>query len=661
MMIVPRNLWSVCLLVLLAVVDAPAQPQFELANNWITNVSFITGSDRGVEQNLDDNFGWMQAQGYTHLRFFGIYPNGVHIFPSLTLDLHGYPNSVYHEALLGPLVTKASQFGITINFDGWEVIAESNLDTTHLGFGYIDPQELAAVVGDVLAFGVPMISEEQFGGDYLRAIDSVTTEAGAIHETTAGIWWSIPGIADEQLGSVFSFYPRDQAEADSIAAISSVPANVGNLHIWAEGAHYYSIPFSVAVGSFGTMNTDQWKNVLLFAQIQHRPERFSIEETHWDFLVWDSTFNFMDHVGDEIIGYADRSFGERPVANLVYDAAALGAGDFRPAVMAALVNGPAIVNSLTSLGYRVIATVDSILPSADAYYLQLIGGADPVNIAPLPDYVAPLLHGSAPVFLHPTLGIPDDNDAADWIPVRQFFGLPAGETATLQDVLPISVVFDGYALSWAGARLYITPRIEAIAAAQVESDSASVVLSARVSTQDVALVVQHGNKVLINSNVIHLEAAYVLSSLLSGPMNVPTGADVAVARDQTLIFAEYDTDVDVDLAWAGWTHVTHRDPQGEVVMDADTGLARAYTTRLTRGELVVLARIPGGLCGDANDDLVINASDIIYLVTYLFRSGPEPVYRAAADMNDDGKISTADVIYLVGYVFKSGPEPACVP
>ena len=126
-----------------------AQQQFEFCNNWLMNVSFVTGTDRGMDQNLDDNLGWMNDHGYTHLRFFGIFPNGVHCFPSLTLDANGYPNSSYHEPVLEFLVTKAAQFGITVNFDGWEVIAESNYDTTVLGVGFITEEELGAIVQEV--------------------------------------------------------------------------------------------------------------------------------------------------------------------------------------------------------------------------------------------------------------------------------------------------------------------------------------------------------------------------------------------------------------------------------------------------------------------------------------------------------------------------------
>ena len=125
---------------------APAQGQFEFENNFIHTISFVTGNEEGIEKNLDDNFQWMQNQGHTHLRFFGIYPDGYHTFPSFTLDTNGFPSDSTTEQVLGILVNKAKPYGITINFDGWEVIAESNRDTTELGVGYITEEELSTVV-----------------------------------------------------------------------------------------------------------------------------------------------------------------------------------------------------------------------------------------------------------------------------------------------------------------------------------------------------------------------------------------------------------------------------------------------------------------------------------------------------------------------------------
>lgn len=65
--------------------------------------------------------------------------------------------------------------------------------------------------------------------------------------------------------------------------------------------------------------------------------------------------------------------------------------------------------------------------------------------------------------------------------------------------------------------------------------------------------------------------------------------------------------------------------------------------------------------GDANNDRIITASDVIILVNYVFESGPSPYpVPAAGDVNCSGSDTSADIIILVNHVFKSGPPPCDV-
>ena len=65
------------------------------------------------------------------------------------------------------------------------------------------------------------------------------------------------------------------------------------------------------------------------------------------------------------------------------------------------------------------------------------------------------------------------------------------------------------------------------------------------------------------------------------------------------------------------------------------------------------------VCGDPNEDGVINSADIVYLVNYLFKGGSPPEPSEAGDTNCDGIINSADVVYLINYLFKGGPLPGC--
>jgi len=65
--------------------------------------------------------------------------------------------------------------------------------------------------------------------------------------------------------------------------------------------------------------------------------------------------------------------------------------------------------------------------------------------------------------------------------------------------------------------------------------------------------------------------------------------------------------------------------------------------------------------GDANDDAVVTSQDIIHLVNYVFKSGPEPLPVAlAGDADCNGFVTAGDVIILVNFTFKSGPAPCDV-
>jgi hypothetical protein len=67
------------------------------------------------------------------------------------------------------------------------------------------------------------------------------------------------------------------------------------------------------------------------------------------------------------------------------------------------------------------------------------------------------------------------------------------------------------------------------------------------------------------------------------------------------------------------------------------------------------------LTGDADNNRIINAADLIRLVGFVFKGAgsPYPV-PAAGDIDCTGAVASADIIGLAGYVFKSGPAPCDV-
>ncbi|UCB52216.1 MAG: hypothetical protein JSV10_09555 [Candidatus Zixiibacteriota bacterium] len=66
------------------------------------------------------------------------------------------------------------------------------------------------------------------------------------------------------------------------------------------------------------------------------------------------------------------------------------------------------------------------------------------------------------------------------------------------------------------------------------------------------------------------------------------------------------------------------------------------------------------VCGDANNDGTINVGDVVYLVTYIYQAGPEPVPPIErADASNDCLVDVGDIVYLVAYLYHAGPAPEC--
>lgn len=66
-------------------------------------------------------------------------------------------------------------------------------------------------------------------------------------------------------------------------------------------------------------------------------------------------------------------------------------------------------------------------------------------------------------------------------------------------------------------------------------------------------------------------------------------------------------------------------------------------------------------CGDLNNNCHADIGDLVYLVNYLYKQGPEPVPMEAGDVNEDSILNIADVIYLISYLYRSGSPPCSPP
>ena len=76
--------------------------------------------------------------------------------------------------------------------------------------------------------------------------------------------------------------------------------------------------------------------------------------------------------------------------------------------------------------------------------------------------------------------------------------------------------------------------------------------------------------------------------------------------------------------------------------------------RAHSGNLTIWWSVPG----DANDDSLVNVGDVVFLVNYLYKTGPQPCVMEAADPNADCKVDVGDVVYLINFLYREGTPPS---
>jgi hypothetical protein len=68
-------------------------------------------------------------------------------------------------------------------------------------------------------------------------------------------------------------------------------------------------------------------------------------------------------------------------------------------------------------------------------------------------------------------------------------------------------------------------------------------------------------------------------------------------------------------------------------------------------------------CGDCTGEGRLDASDVVYLIGYLFKDGPAPDPLCKGDANCNAGVEAGDLVYLINYLFRYGPAPCldCCP
>ena len=116
----------------------------------------------------------------------------------------------------------------------------------------------------------------------------------------------------------------------------------------------------------------------------------------------------------------------------------------------------------------------------------------------------------------------------------------------------------------------------------------------------------------------------------------------------TLTFTlEDSTTICIDTTWAP--------PDGRTVFSRSDAV-----TYLPRDNMPYCSSIFLSEYGDANGDGVINIADVMWMVNYLYKSGPYPASFDAGDANCDRDHGILDILILINYLYKGGRPPGCM-
>lgn len=63
------------------------------------------------------------------------------------------------------------------------------------------------------------------------------------------------------------------------------------------------------------------------------------------------------------------------------------------------------------------------------------------------------------------------------------------------------------------------------------------------------------------------------------------------------------------------------------------------------------------LCGDADASNLVNISDVVFLIGYIFTGASQPSPLASGDADCSGTVALTDAVYLVNFIFAGGPAP----
>jgi len=159
---------------------------------------------------------------------------------------------------------------------------------------------------------------------------------------------------------------------------------------------------------------------------------------------------------------------------------------------------------------------------------------------------------------------------------------------------------------------------------------------------------EQGNGAEWNGIILDLTYPYFLLNLIPyGAEDQHWGDGSGVLFTTITFLVEDTTTIRIDTTVVGPTGIRIAFSRSDAV------------TYIPRDNMPYYVNIQNMVRGDANGDRVINISDVMYMINYLFRHGHPPVSFEVGDANCDDDHGILDVVFLINYLFKTGPTPSC--
>jgi len=153
-------------------------------------------------------------------------------------------------------------------------------------------------------------------------------------------------------------------------------------------------------------------------------------------------------------------------------------------------------------------------------------------------------------------------------------------------------------------------------------------------------------------------------------MSLPTPQPVVVGETHTANFTAFDPELEIMAItynaiplnstffdYGDGTAIFSFTPQALQVGDVYALTFTVTDPGSLTDEIDVAYEVVAFLRGDANSDNILDMSDILFILNYLYKDGIAPASIEATDVNFDNKINILDVDYLIRYFYKQGPPP----